>query len=172
MPRYALDHMRADYCLPVAAIPELLLELVSESLPDDLPAPRVPEGIKLETEMARIRDNEFEDLDRLGRVSPYACPSCHGVLWQMGDDHVMRFRCHTGHAFTSEELAEGQNDQVEDALYIAIRALDESTRLAQSIAERSRRAARDRLAEMYETKAHEAEQSANVIRSLLFRGNR
>lgn len=36
-----------------------------------------------------------------GPLSPFTCPDCHGVMVQIREGHLTRFRCHTGHAFTS-----------------------------------------------------------------------
>lgn len=36
----------------------------------------------------------------LGKVSKYTCPDCHGVLVQIEEGPIVRFRCHTGHAFS------------------------------------------------------------------------
>jgi two-component system chemotaxis response regulator CheB len=36
--------------------------------------------------------------------SIYACPECHGVLLQLKEGSNLRFRCHTGHAYSLEAL--------------------------------------------------------------------
>jgi two-component system chemotaxis response regulator CheB len=84
------------------------------------------------------------------------------------DDHVLRFRCHTGHGFSADSLDAG--DAFENALFGALRALEENTRLARTIASRSRQGKHDRVARIYEDKADENERSAAVIRTMLHRG--
>src|SRR3712207_8151045 len=41
---------------------------------------------------------------KLGGPSNYACPECHGVLLQLKEENRIRFRCHTGHAYSLESL--------------------------------------------------------------------
>ncbi len=117
--------------------------------------------------MARMQAHEMTDLDRIGKLSPYTCPSCHGALWQVDDEHLLRFRCHTGHSFAGEQLSESQADNVEDALFAAARALEESARLAEAIATRSRQDDRPLVADAYERKARDAGTNADTIRALL-----
>ena len=39
-----------------------------------------------------------------GRVSSITCPECHGSMQEIVGRELMRYRCHTGHAFTLEAL--------------------------------------------------------------------
>ena len=50
---------------------------------------------------------------------------CHGVLSQLHDDKQLRFRCHTGHAYSFESLRAALDDRTEDALWNALRAVQE-----------------------------------------------
>lgn len=169
IPQHAIEHVGAHHVLPAAGIAELLQKLAREPVVVAAYASRVPEQVKLETKMALIRENDVAEMNRVGKLSPFTCPACNGNLWEINDEHMLRFRCHTGHAFNAEELFEDQDESVENALYAAAAALNESSRLAMAIAERSHAGQRDSLAAMYEQKAREAEENANVIRTLLAR---
>ncbi|MEM5327883.1 chemotaxis protein CheB [Paraburkholderia sp. JHI2823] len=68
---------------------------------------------------------EPEDLDRVGERSPITCPECGGTLWRMRDDRVLRYRCHTGHAFNALSLQDGREKVEEEAIWSAIRAVNE-----------------------------------------------
>lgn len=68
---------------------------------------------------------EPEELDRIGERSPITCPECGGMLWRMHDDRVLRYRCHTGHAFNVLSLLNGREKAEEDAIWAAIRAVNE-----------------------------------------------
>ena len=61
------------------------------------------------------------DNRRLGKVSPLTCPECHGALTEISDQGFLRFRCHTGHAYSAESLRSSQADAWERALYGALR---------------------------------------------------
>lgn len=60
-------------------------------------------------------------LEQLGRPSSVACPECHGVLLQFEEGDRIRFRCHTGHAFSVESLLAAIGDNIEDSLWSAVR---------------------------------------------------
>jgi len=103
---------------------------------------------------------------RLGDESPFSCPACGGVLRE-ADDDVLRFRCRVGHAFGADSLIHAQSDTVENALWMALRALQERVELSTRLAERMRRRGNDRLAAKNEQRREEAEQAAGTIRELL-----
>ncbi|MDR5738407.1 MULTISPECIES: chemotaxis protein CheB [unclassified Caballeronia] len=72
-----------------------------------------------------------EELDQIGERSALTCPNCSGTLWRMRDEQPLRYRCHTGHAFTSLSLEEGNAKRTEDGIWSAIRAVHERIILAQ-----------------------------------------
>lgn len=61
----------------------------------------------------------------LGEPSNYACPECHGVLLEMKEGDRVRFRCHTGHAYSLESLMAEIDEAIQDSLWNAIRSSDE-----------------------------------------------
>jgi two-component system chemotaxis response regulator CheB len=67
----------------------------------------------------------MEHLAQLGRPSSYACPECHGGLWEVSGVNPRRFRCHTGHAFTVRTLQDTLADAADESLWNARRALQE-----------------------------------------------
>jgi len=71
------------------------------------------------------------ELDKIGTPSKLTCPDCGGVVWQIGDAKPLRYRCHTGHAFSAMSLDHAQAEGVEDALWAAMRRLNERLLLAQ-----------------------------------------
>ena len=89
--------------------------------------------------MAKLERDALEEQERPGKPSPYSCPDCGGVLWEIDDaGEFTRFRCRVGHAWTGKALLERQTDSVDDALWTALRALEESASLARQIAARYR----------------------------------
>ena len=59
----------------------------------------------------------------LGEPSTIACPECHGVLLQLKEGGRLRFRGHTGHAYSAESLLAEINEGVEISLWNAIRTM-------------------------------------------------
>lgn len=71
----------------------------------------------------------MQDLDRIGSRSALTCPECGGSLWEMGHVQPLRYRCHTGHAFSARVMEALQGGAAEEALWAAMRGLHEQERL-------------------------------------------
>ncbi|MDR5777458.1 chemotaxis protein CheB, partial [Caballeronia sp. LZ002] len=59
---------------------------------------------KSEDRMMRTGNIELADLDAIGVRSSLTCPDCGGVVWRIGSGMPLRYRCHTGHAFSAVAL--------------------------------------------------------------------
>jgi two-component system chemotaxis response regulator CheB len=123
--------------------------------------------MRLETEYA-ILDAEALDRDTPpGKPSGYACPDCGGVLWELADEELPRFRCRVGHAYSSEGAVEAQGESVETALWTALRALQERAQLSERLANRVGAVGAKESQARFEAFAREAREQADVIRRLL-----
>lgn len=133
MPESALRHVVVDHCLPIAEMAPLLVRLTGESAPEPARYP-VAKDLEIETRIAH-GDNALEaGVTQLGRPSPYTCPECQGTLLQIQQGDILRFRCHTGHAFSlSTRLAEAITS-LERILGSALRCFDENLLLLQHLA--------------------------------------
>jgi two-component system chemotaxis response regulator CheB len=169
MPLSVMQDIRVDYSLPLREIAPLLNTLSHETADEE---GRYPVSDQIEIE-ARITEQEMESaeliasVEKLGRISKLTCPDCHGALWELHDDEILRYRCHVGHAFSAGSLSEGQSQMLEVALWSAVRALEEKMMLARRIEERARKANHRRVANLYERSAREAEEHSSVLRQLL-----
>ncbi|HKS28678.1 MAG TPA: chemotaxis protein CheB [Pyrinomonadaceae bacterium] len=136
MPQSALDKVKADYCLPVSEIAPVLIRLANDPVEEE-GEHLVPEKLQLETGIAKEEVDANQVIEKLGTLSAYTCPECHGVLWVIHEGEIIRFRCRTGHAYTAEALRERLSESIENILWDAVRALEESAALARHIAEAS-----------------------------------
>jgi two-component system chemotaxis response regulator CheB len=127
MPQSALRHVRVDHCVPVADMAPLLVRLVSQ-LPEQGECV-VPDEINTEIDIAKEGHPVDAGLEHVAEPSRYACPECHGVLLRLKGDGPMRFRCHTGHAYSVESLLAEVDEKVDEALWNAIRTLEEAALL-------------------------------------------
>lgn len=169
MPMIVMRDIQVDYSLPLREIAPLLNTLSREMADEEERYP-VPDNLEIESRIAEQQMESGEliaSVERLGKISKLTCPDCHGALWEINDEDILRYRCHVGHAFTSEALNEGQSEMLEVALWSAVRALEEQMMLAQRIVERARKAKHERAAIMFERRAREAEQHSGVLRQLL-----
>jgi two-component system chemotaxis response regulator CheB len=165
MPQSALNHVEVDLNLPAARIAEALVRAVQEPLDVAPPTPRPDLEIEVRSDSGEGR---MEDMEAIGAPSVFTCPECSGTLWEVGDDDLPRFRCRVGHAYTSESLVAEQDDALEDALWAALRSLEENATLARRMAERFRsQAGTVSLADRYVLKARTHDHHANALRRLL-----
>jgi two-component system chemotaxis response regulator CheB len=163
MPLSAMRHVSVDYSLPVAEIAAVLKHLTGQPAAEEEGYP-VSKALEIETRIA-LEDPPLEaGLMQLGQLSPYTCPECHGVLLQLQDGGVARFRCHTGHAFSANSLLADVRASTERALWSTVRAIEESMLLLQHLA-RHAEARNDRAtAALTRRKLQEAERRAALVR--------
>ena len=166
MPATALARAQPDHVVSLAAMPALLRRLVQEPAGKLAPA---PEGVKIEVDIAKGELGTMSKMDRIGRRSVLACPDCHGVMWEIDEGELIRFRCHVGHAYTAELMSVALDEQLGRALASALRALDERIALAHKLARQKRASGRIHVADSWAGKAAEFEREAKVIRDALKR---
>jgi two-component system chemotaxis response regulator CheB len=122
-----------------------------------------------ETDIADLDADALLGPDRPGEPSGLACPDCHGVLFEVNEP-ITRFRCRVGHAWSPESLLVEQVEELESALWMALRVLTERAALHRKIAGSARSSGRPTVAAHSEGRAEDADRSAEVIRQLLLRG--
>lgn len=67
-------------------------------------------------------------------------------LWEIEEGDLIRYRCHVGHALSSQAMSAGITDKVQEALYVALRALDEQAALTDKLLTRASAQGRNRVA--------------------------
>jgi two-component system chemotaxis response regulator CheB len=100
----------------------------------------------------------------------YTCPECHGTLWEVDEGDVVRFRCRVGHAYTAEHLLSGQGQNVESALWVALRTLEERQQLSDKMARRATEHGLQHAAQRFSQTSSEARKAAGTLRELLLNG--
>jgi two-component system chemotaxis response regulator CheB len=168
MPRSAMEAVEVDYVVPVGRIPEVLHQLVSQEVTEN--GAGKSSRLKKETDIAELDMNAIEDENRPGTPSTFACPECGGVLWELGGEEILRFRCRVGHAYTANSLSVEQSEQMEGALWAAMRALEEGASLALRMADTAARGKHPRTERRYRERADAKMQQAEVLRKLIVAG--
>lgn len=126
--------------------------------------PRPPDSMVMELKIAGLEGASMATEDRLGTLSPYNCPDCNGVLWEIDDTPVTRFRCHTGHAYTMATLDDAQQTALERSLYDTLRANRGRAHLLRRMAERTRT---QRQRDRHETAAAKCEEDARLLERII-----
>lgn len=131
MPRNALNNVNVDYCVPISEMGAILETIISKKLPK---RQAVPEDILIEAKIAERVLSDLPSVNKLGVQVPFNCPGCGGVLWQVGMDSELRFRCHTGHAYTAAYLLAEQTNKLEETMWTALRMFEERKNLLTEMA--------------------------------------
>jgi two-component system chemotaxis response regulator CheB len=133
MPQSVLNNLKVDHCVPLARMGALLVELVRRP-PKGSKRHGIPEDIMIEAKIAKRVLSDLSAVEALGDQVPFNCPECGGVLWKIGKGTLVRYRCHTGHAFTSSVLLAEQTLKIEETLWVALRMFEERRNLLHTMA--------------------------------------
>lgn len=98
------------------------------------------------------------------KPSPFSCPDCGGVLWEQEEDGVLHFRCRVGHPYAPSTLYERQDNMLEEALWAAVRALEERAEMSEVLAKRLRTRGLAHAAQRLERQAAVARERARTVR--------
>ena len=163
MPYSAMKAVAVDHCVPISELGSLLVSLTNEAI-QDLGVFPVSDFMEIEVGIAR-EDNAFKNgVMKLGEPSPYTCPECHGVLLRLKQGKLIRFRCHTGHAYSANSLLVEVTKSIDDALWNTLRGIEESEMLMSHIAQHLREANDVDTAELFLQKADDAQRRAELVR--------
>jgi two-component system chemotaxis response regulator CheB len=168
MPASAIASVQVDHVLPIQQIATLLSRLASTPVAHAEEAP-MPDDMDLESEIAELKAEAIHNPVRPGTPSAFACPECGGALFELGQNEVIRFRCRTGHAFSPDTLFSHQDSSLENSLWVALRALEESAALSSRLAERAHRRGHAAAAERFTERARASVVHAEHIRRMLLR---
>lgn len=167
MPQSAIEHVKVDRVAAIRGMARAIVDAMAEPV-------QVP---KFSAAQEHVMENELSaaNLDAIGapegehpgHSSPYSCPDCGGVLWEIRDGDFRRYRCRVGHSWTSDALLAKQADTLDDALWTGLRTLEESASLARRIARRHEERGSSRLAQRLDAQAESLNTRAQVIRDAL-----
>ncbi|MGC1479654.1 MAG: chemotaxis protein CheB [Chthoniobacterales bacterium] len=164
MPRAVQQSMEVDHCAPASEVAALLGRLVGREVGNGVsPSP------ELCSEVAASMDfvNAERDNHRIGELAALSCPECGGPMWEVEDPAVLRYRCHTGHAHTARSLEVGLTAAGEQALWVAIRSVEERVRMLGRLRERFVDLGNDWQVRRLTEEAEQAEQNARELRALI-----
>jgi two-component system chemotaxis response regulator CheB len=166
MPSRALEATTVDLCVPGARLGDVLTELARETAGQAQP---VPPEVRLEVEIAAGERIGSDILRKIADPAAMTCPSCGGALSTLKLGKPLRFRCQVGHAFTADILAKEQESRVDEAMRVALRIIEERAELVGRMAEEGRRSGRRALADMYDARAAEYREYADLIREVVLK---
>ena len=166
MPLNAIKHVEINQILAVKEIGPMLVHLVETPAVKEVMHP-VSDEMELEVKIAKEVKALENGILKWGKPSIYACPECHGVLLQRDEGNSIRFRCHTGHAYSADSLLAEFGIKTEESLWSAIRALEEDVLLMRGLAQHSAAHHNGMDSESWLKKAEEVQDRVNLVRKAL-----
>ncbi len=164
MPRSALLNVSIDHCVTARELGPLLETLARAEIADrPVGDDEMTNKLRLEVEMAKGQGRV--PATALGEPSVFTCPECHGTLLKLRGEHPLRFRCHTGHAFTSDSLLADLSEATEAAIWNTIRSMQESSMLMTHLAEHWRSIDAE-MSEEFLRRARKTQNRAELVREL------
>lgn len=118
MPLAVLESIEADYCVQLAAMGKVILDIMRKGKTKEIVLP-----VKIAAE-SKLSEQVATGIDRLsspGQKTTYSCPDCGGRPWQINGGHDEHYRCYIGHACSEKGLIIKQAEGIESTLWIALR---------------------------------------------------
>jgi two-component system chemotaxis response regulator CheB len=166
MPQSAIDNNEVDYILLVSEIPDTLARLAAEPA-EEGEEERVDDEMEQEADIAELDMAALHAGEKPGSPSRFSCPQCQGVLWEIDDEQMIRFRCRVGHAYSPEALLAEHSNSVEAALWAGLRALEENAalmaRMTKSMHERGNERSAARFGQQHDSALARAETLRQMI---------
>jgi two-component system chemotaxis response regulator CheB len=164
MPENALEYVKVDHSVNARDIGPLLQGLFKMAAKPKRKIPKKElELLKTEVIVAR-KDGAFKmGIMDMGELTPLTCPECHGVLVQLGEGKLIRYRCHTGHAYTASALLAEVTEAAEEHLWQAMRAMEECTMVLDKIGTHFKEQGQPKIGKVFLKKSKEMDKRAQVI---------
>jgi two-component system, chemotaxis family, protein-glutamate methylesterase/glutaminase len=101
-----------------------------------------------------------------GTPSGFVCPDCGGSLFEFGDMHYS-LRCRVGHAWGPQSLHDAHQRRFEEALWTALRIIEENIVLQEQMATRASDRQHERLAARIRRRLEERRRVLETLRELV-----
>lgn len=163
MPSHAAEAVGPSAAvLPSSGIPEWIAAIVLDRDPEVRQSE--PPSLELGPELADLPTEPEDDFDQL------ICPDCGGAMRRVADDDVIRFRCHVGHGWTAEALQARQDEDLDAALWTALRMIEDQISLDERLLRRAQARARSHGAEALRRRLQERRAASKALWHLLTSG--
>lgn len=169
MPLNTLRRVTVDQVASIKEIVARLIQLVTQDI-EAQGGVSMAEDAQKDAKSVQTGMENFESGEGSARATSLTCPECGGTVWEIAEGEFISYRCHVGHAFSSESLLVEQSETLESALWTAVRTLEERASLLRRMAVRARQLGNQFSEKSFIEESQEAEQNADVIRQVLVNG--
>jgi two-component system chemotaxis response regulator CheB len=166
MPLNALEQVEIDHCVRIAELGPLLVDLTrNRAATARLANSRELQQIETEVRIASSANAFQAGIMEVGELTPFTCPECHGVLVKLWEGERGKFRCHTGHAYSTSALLADVTASVGELLWQVTRGLEECVMLLENSGKQYTDRGQPDVAEQFVQKASETEQRAKQLQT-------
>jgi len=164
LPQCVLDNVNVDYVVPITEMGYILDGLVHQPVEEGF---EIPSDIKLEADISERLVTEIDTWEKFGHQVPYECPSCGGALRESEKGKYSHLRCYTGHTFTYPSLYHEKTKKLEEALYVALRLLEERKKMSQRMAKMEKLNEKNFSAKILDEKTLQLQEHIECLRKVL-----
>ena len=172
MPLSALQNTEVDAILPVQGIAARLQTMLTapgfgrpnDGREDTEMTERELQRLELEVGVAEGANAFAAGILNEGAFTAFTCPECHGVMVKLQEGRALRFRCHTGHAYSAQALLSELRQTGEVSLWNAVRGMEEHVMLLEHLAKHSAEASEAASAELYRQEAEAVRRRIEPLR--------
>jgi two-component system, chemotaxis family, protein-glutamate methylesterase/glutaminase len=165
MPLSVLKEIEVDYCVPLSQIGAVISTIIANK---KVVSTIIPADIIKEVSLSEKGVGTIDEMKELGNNSVFSCPDCGGVLFELKNGPATRYKCHTGHSYTVNDLLIKQFKNVESSLWVAMRSLEERRKLLTQLAEKNIQRGFHRSASDYQAKIDELQKHVDNLKQVLF----
>jgi len=188
MPLSALQYVTPEYCLPLAEIAATMVALTKEGVRPTETAPEVAAPERTTNDYDSRRDGSSsgaiavapsvrmvtgaldpQNAPHQGKPSVFVCQECLGTLWEAENHNLLQFQCRVGHSFSAETIYNEQAENMEKAMWTAVRALQEHADMSLRLAERARKQGHSLAQLRFENRFKDATRDASLLQEVLTR---
>jgi two-component system chemotaxis response regulator CheB len=130
MPKNAVAAGVVDHQIPADELGGLLVKLADREFEEKDVEPDRKMELENRIAMGPRFSTSFES-ESLGPPSGYICPDCNGSLMTVSESS---YRCRVGHAWSADALLRARDVEIEGAMWVALRSLQEKARLSRRLA--------------------------------------
>jgi two-component system chemotaxis response regulator CheB len=165
MPLSVMKEIEVDYCVPLAQTGEVISDIINSK---EVVNTIIPPDIIKEVAIAESGAASIDELEQLGSKTVFSCPDCGGVLFEIKNSQPTRYKCHTGHTYSLNNLLIKKNKKMEATLWVALRTLEERKKLLSQLADRNIKKGFHRTASGFSEKIQQLQGHVDNLKQVLF----
>jgi two-component system chemotaxis response regulator CheB len=169
MPDHALVTVPTARVMPAREIAGTINRVTTDPSAQHARGPRVlAREVAEDPDLAAAQGIPIE-IEDVGPASPagLVCPDCGGSMFDLGNETGARYRCRVGHGWTAEALNDAHGRQLEQALWAAVRVLEENQAVQRRLVDRAVQSGREQVARRVAARQEQRDRLASMLRAAI-----